>query len=71
MYSPKIAEKLIPVLYHTAKNRGVPMTELVNRLLIEALAQENLPSIARDALASYAVPTEPPRPAQVNNQLAA
>jgi hypothetical protein len=43
MYSPKIAEKLIPVLYRMAKDRGVPMTALVNRLLTEVLAQENLP----------------------------
>jgi hypothetical protein len=47
MYSPKIAEKLIPALYHTAKDRGVPMAALVNRLLTEALPQESLPPMAR------------------------
>jgi hypothetical protein len=53
MYSPKIDEKLIPVLYHTAKAQGVPMTTLVNQLLIRALAQENLPPAAGVALVSY------------------
>jgi hypothetical protein len=57
MYSPKIDEKLIPLIYHTAKAQGVPMTTLVNRLLIKALAQEKLPSAVRDALASYAIST--------------
>lgn len=33
MYSPKISEMLIPVLYKEAKKRGVPMTTLVNRII--------------------------------------
>lgn len=61
MYSPKIAEKLIPVLYHTAKVQGVRMTALVNRLLTESLARESLPQPAKDALTASAVPTEEPR----------
>jgi len=71
VYSPKIAEKLIPVLYHAAKAQGVPMTILVNRLLTEALGKENLPQTARDAFASYAVPATEPCPAQADCQLAA
>lgn len=71
MYSPKIDEKLIPVLYHTAKDQGVAMTNLVNRLLTEALARENLPQTARDAFVSYAVPTEEVRCSQADHQLAA
>jgi hypothetical protein len=71
VYSPKIAEKLIPILYHAAKAQGVPMTILVNRLLTEALAKENLPQTARDAFASDAVPAPEVLPAQVEHQLAA
>lgn len=33
MYSPKIAEELIPYLYRWAKSDGVKMTALVNRIL--------------------------------------
>lgn len=71
MYSPKIAEKLIPALYHAAKAQDVPMTILVNRLLTEALARENLPQTARDAFVSYAVPATEVHPAQAERQLAA
>ena len=70
VYSPKIAEDLIPVLYLAAKAQGVPMTILVNRLLTKALARENLPQTARDALASYAVPTAESRPPQAEPQFA-
>ena len=70
MYSPKISEELIPVLYHAAKAQGVPMTDLVNRLLTEALAKENLPQTARDALASYAVPATEVCFSQADPQLA-
>ena len=37
MYSPKIAEDLIPVLYRQAKTRGIPMTRLVDEILRRAL----------------------------------
>jgi len=37
MYSPKIAEDLIPVLYRLAKNRGKPMTRIVNEIIREKL----------------------------------
>lgn len=33
MYSPKIAEELVPHLYRWAKSEGVKMTSLVNRIL--------------------------------------
>lgn len=39
MYSPKIREELIPVLYRLAKHKRMPMTKLVNHLLRESLAQ--------------------------------
>src|SRR6266849_5773198 len=58
MYSPKIDEKLIPVLYRAAKAQGVPMTTLVNRLLTVALAQENLPYVPQPAFRVCEAPTE-------------
>lgn len=33
MYSPKIAEDLIPILYREAKKQGKPMTRLINEFL--------------------------------------
>lgn len=33
MYSPKISEDLIPVLFRLSKEDGVPMTKLVDKLL--------------------------------------
>jgi len=33
MYSPKVREDLIPYLYHKAKDQGVPMTRLVDRMI--------------------------------------
>ena len=33
MYSPKIAEELIPELYRIAKREGLPMTRLVSIVL--------------------------------------
>ena len=41
MYSPKIREDLIPDLYHLAKAKGIPMTELVHNILSEALKKES------------------------------
>ena len=43
MYSPKVAEELVPVLYRLAKDRKMPMTRLVNGIIREALATNNLP----------------------------
>ena len=43
MYSPKIADELIPHLYRLAKNRKMPMTRLVNGIIRKALANDNLP----------------------------
>ena len=41
MYSPKISEDLIPVLYHTARAKRMPMTKLVDKLIRKALATES------------------------------
>lgn len=71
MYSPKIAEPLIPVLYHVAKAQCVPMTVLVNRLLTESLVREDLHQTAHEAFVAYAVPTPAVCPAAAERQLAA
>ena len=39
MYSPKIREELIPVLYRLAQHKRMPMTKLVDGLLRESIAQ--------------------------------
>ena len=33
MYTPKISEKLIPVLYRIAKEKRIPMTTLVDSII--------------------------------------
>lgn len=38
MYSPKIAECLVPRLYRLGKARGVPMTRLVSEAIEQFLA---------------------------------
>lgn len=35
IYLPKIDEKLIPELYRLAKELGMPMTRLVNVMIVE------------------------------------
>ena len=41
MYSPKISEELVPVLYRLAKKKRVPMTRFVDRLIRQALTSNN------------------------------
>jgi len=50
MYSPRISEHLVPVLYRTARHRRIPMTVLVNQLLLKALEGADLPVDAREGL---------------------
>lgn len=38
MYSPKISEEFIPILYHLAKEEKMAMTELVNKIIEGYLA---------------------------------
>ena len=33
MYSPKIPDDLIPVLYHQAKAERIPMTKLIDKIV--------------------------------------
>ena len=37
MYSPKIKEDLIPIIYTKAKEKKIPMTKLVNDILRDRL----------------------------------
>lgn len=53
MYSPKIDERLIPVLYHLGRARKKPMTELVTDLIGKALVREDLPEPAMEALSAF------------------
>lgn len=41
MYSPKISEELVPVLYRIAKSEKKPMTQLVNKILKDELQRRN------------------------------
>ncbi len=45
MYSPKIKENYIPVLYKIAKARGMPMTHIVREALDEYLKKPEIISI--------------------------
>ena len=47
MYSPKIDVSLIPILYRLGKARRMPMTRLVNELIVKALEAEQLPDEIR------------------------
>ena len=40
MYSPKISEAFIPTLYRMAKEQGVRMTVLVNRIIGNEIQKE-------------------------------
>jgi len=39
MYSPKIKEELIPVLYRLAREMKIPMTRLVSSLIENAIEE--------------------------------
>jgi hypothetical protein len=45
MYSPKIKEHYIPILYRIAKARGIPMTHIVREALDEFLNKPEIVSI--------------------------
>lgn len=48
MYSPKIDEKHIPVLYRIGRERNKPMTHLVNEAITEYLEKQEHPREARE-----------------------
>jgi hypothetical protein len=59
MYSPKINEEFIPALYRLAKERKQPMTELVNGIISQYLAdQEKEESHDSDHRHAGATPAE-------------
>jgi len=41
MYSPKLKENLIPILYKLAKQEGKPMTALIDEMLRAEIAKRN------------------------------
>ncbi len=41
MYSPKVKEDLIPILYKLAKQEGKPMTALIDEILRAEIAKRN------------------------------
>jgi hypothetical protein len=43
MYSPKIKEEFLPMLFKISASKGVPMTKLVNQIIRDYL-EENYPS---------------------------
>lgn len=47
MYSPKINEEFIPVLYKIAKVQRIPMTRLVNRIIEESLKNFDLKELEK------------------------
>ena len=49
MYSPKIKEDLIHVLYKLAKKKKTPMTRLVDQLLRDSLKHKTLNEIKNDS----------------------
>jgi hypothetical protein len=63
MYSPKIKEEYISVLYHLAKSRGVRMTHFVNQIIFEALEEVNL-----DQIGTLPVGEETSPPPKVNRR---
>ena len=63
MYSPKIEEDYIPILYHLAKAKGIRMTHLVNQIICEALKEVNL-----DQNGTLTIGEETSPPAKVNRR---
>jgi hypothetical protein len=47
MYTPKISEKLIPILYRIAKEKRVPMTTLVDSIIDSYLTRDEI-GVVRD-----------------------
>jgi len=45
MYSPKISEDLVPILYRLRKEQKMPMTRLVDKIIRNALASDSLPKV--------------------------
>lgn len=64
MYSPRISEELVPVLYRIGKAKRIPMTKLVDGIIRSALARNDLPQGKLDAdQMDASSPIADPRPA--------
>ncbi len=50
MYSPKIRKEVIPALYIHSKEIGTPMTQTVNRYILQGFASDNLSDKVENAL---------------------
>ncbi len=53
MYSPKISEDLIPIIYQTAQNKKQPMTKVVNNILREYLISNPTANTTQTKINSY------------------
>jgi|GEM_PF-1244336 len=42
MYSPKISEELVPVIFRVALSKKIPMTKLVNRIIKDYLEKNDM-----------------------------
>lgn len=49
MYSPKIKDEFIPLLYRIAKSRKKPMTAVVNDMIAESLKRQESEAVSQDA----------------------
>ena len=58
MYSPKISEELVPVLYRLAREKHVPMTRYVDRIIRQALAANTPAGESETANLAVAFPAE-------------
>jgi hypothetical protein len=54
LYSPKIDDSLIPIIYQKAKSEKKPMTKIVNQILKEKLCEkvEDKPTITSTTVES-------------------
>ena len=48
MYSPKIRERYIPLLYRISKAKGMPMTKVVNQIIHDFLTKTLLEELTKD-----------------------
>lgn len=53
MYSPKIDEQFIPILYGLKQKTGKPMTKIVNEAIMEYLEKENIKEITNEKRETY------------------
>lgn len=53
MYSPKISEDLIPIIYKTAQTKKQPMTKVVDNILREYLNSNPTANKSISKISSY------------------